>query len=113
PIWREMRFMRDQVIEKGDVIFECGGHHGCSAILLSKWVGPEGKVVTFEPLPSNFEILEKNVRLNRLANVDARMEASGSRAGSITFDAASSGISSNGKGTAVKVSRLDDYAHLN
>lgn len=112
PIWREMAFVRDTMIEKGDVIFECGGHHGCSAILLSNWVGPEGKIVTFEPVPSNFEILEMNVRLNRLGNVTPKMEAVGEKAGSITFDEASSGISANGKGRTVSVTCLDDYSYL-
>jgi FkbM family methyltransferase len=113
PIWREMGFVRDRMIQKGDVIFECGGHHGCSAILLSNWVGPDGKVITFEPLRSNFEILEKNVRLNSLSNVVPKMEAVGAKAGTITFDEAISGISSNAKGVAVRVSRLDDYGYLN
>jgi len=112
PVWREMRFMRDTLIQKGDVIFECGGHHGCSAILLSRWVGGEGKIVTFEPFPSNFEILTKNIGLNNLTNVDARMEAVGAKAGTITFDEASSGISATGRGVSVKVACLDDYAHL-
>lgn len=113
PIWREMGFIRDRMIAPGDVVFECGGHHGCSAILLSKWVGETGKVVTFEPLPSNFEILEKNVRLNSLANVIPKREAVGANAGAITFDEAISGISASGNGVSVKVSRLDDYAYLN
>jgi FkbM family methyltransferase len=113
PIWREMRFMRDQLIEIGDIIFECGGHHGCSAILLSIWVGEAGKIITFEPMAANFAILEKNIRLNQLANVIAKMEAVGANAGTISFDAPSSGISSNGQGATVKVCRLDDYASLN
>lgn len=33
PEWVEMRFVRDRLIEPGDVVFECGGHHGCTAIL--------------------------------------------------------------------------------
>ena len=76
-------------------------------------MGDSGKVVTFEPLSSNFEILQKNVRLNRLSNVIPKMEATGAKAGRISFDEASSGISSTGKGATVMVSRLDDYADLN
>ena len=33
PIWIEMRFTRDHMIERGDVILECGAHHGCTTIL--------------------------------------------------------------------------------
>lgn len=113
PIWLEMRFIRDHVIEAGDVVFECGGHQGCSTILLSSWVGPEGKVVAFEPSPPNFAILEKNVRLNRLKNVLPTREAVGAESGTITFDESSTAVTVRGKGVDVKVTRLDDYADLN
>ncbi len=113
PIWLEMRFIRDHVAQKGDVVLECGSHHGCSTILLSSWVGASGKVVAFEPFPANFEILEKNVRLNNLRNVLPRMEALGAASGTITFDEASSAVTSSGNGVHVKVSRLDEYEHLN
>lgn len=111
PVWREMRFVRDQMIVPGDVIFEAGGHHGCSVILLSRWVGDDGKVVTFEPLGNNFEILERNVRLNQLTNVVAKREALGATAGTIFFDEVLSGIGTTG--IPVPVARLDDYASLN
>lgn len=113
PIWLEMRFIRDNVIDEGDVVFECGGHQGCSTILLSSWVGDDGKVVTFEPSPPNFAILEKNVRLNHLKNVLPKREAVGAESGTITFDESSTAVTVKGKGVDVMVSRLDDYAHLN
>ncbi len=113
PIWLEMRFARDRIISKGDVIFECGAHHGCSTILLSKWVGPAGRIVTFEPEPSNFSTLQRNVELNHLANVSARRAAVGAEDGELRFDVAGSSIATNGKGVAVPVVRLDDFADLN
>jgi len=113
PVWLEMRFIRDHVAQKGDVVFECGSHHGCSTILLSSWVGDNGKVVAFEPFPANFEILQKNLDLNDLRNVQPRMEAVGAVPGTITFDESSSAVTSSGAGVDVKVSRLDEYEHLN
>ena len=92
---------------------ECGSHHGCSTILLSSWVGDSGKIVAFEPFPPNFAILEENVRLNDLRNVLPRMEAVGAASGTITFDESSSAVTSSGNGVDVKVSRLDEYEHLN
>jgi FkbM family methyltransferase len=113
PIWLEMRFIRDHLIEQGDIILECGGHHGCSAILLSKWVGVGGKVVTFEALPSNCDIIEKNIQLNGLKNVVLKREAVGANPGIMTFDEASSAINLLGRGIDVKVVCLDEYEHLN
>jgi FkbM family methyltransferase len=113
PIWLEMRFIRDYLIEQGDVILECGGHHGCSAILLSKWVGVDGKVVTFEPLPANCDIIEKNIHLNRLKNVVLKREAAGANTGIITFDEASSAVNLFGRGEDVRAICLDEYEHLN
>lgn len=98
PIWLEMRFIRDHVIQEGDVVLECGGHQGCSTILLSSWVGPGGKVVTFEPSPPNFAILEKNVRLNDLRNVLPIREAVGADSSTITFDESSTAVTVKGKG---------------
>lgn len=69
-------FFRSRV-QPGDVIFDVGGNCGQLALLFSKLVGAPGKVVTFEPLPSNFEILLRNLRLNDCQNVDARPIAIG------------------------------------
>jgi len=62
PVWVEMRFIMDHLIGQGDVVLECGGHHGCTAIVLSNWVGADGKVVTFEPHPANCGIIDKNIQ---------------------------------------------------
>lgn len=112
PVWLEMRFVRDHMVETGDVILECGGHHGCSTILLSRWVGTSGRVVSYEPFRPNFLILERNIRLNALQNVETRMEAVGAEDGTITFDESTSAVTSVGNGVTVKVTRLDDQAHL-
>jgi len=28
PVWPEMRFVRDHIVRHGDVVVECGAHHG-------------------------------------------------------------------------------------
>lgn len=113
PIWLEMRFIRDHLIEQGDVILECGGHHGCSAILLSNWVGVNGKIVTFEPFQENSDILEKNISLNGLKNVSLQRYAVGAEPGQITIEASMSAVNPEGKGIQVEVLSLDEYEHLN
>jgi FkbM family methyltransferase len=114
PVWIEMRFIKDHLVEKGDVIFECGGHHGCTAIVLSKWVGPFGKVITFEALPRNCDIIEKNIMQNRLQNVTLERKAVGAEIGKvIIYDLSNSSVALSNQGLEVDLTCLDDYEHLN
>lgn len=112
PRWLEMRFMKEQIITPGDVILECGSHHGCSTILLSRWVGDHGKVIGFEPVPANFKILQSNIELNKLKNVTPYMKGVGSAPGEIIFDQTLSGVSTSSKGIKVDIVALDDYEQL-
>jgi len=114
PDWVEMRFMRDHLIRQGDVVLECGGHHGCTAILLSNWVGPTGRVVTYEALPANCDIIEKNIQLNGIRNVILERKAVGAEQGLIHINAESnSSVDFSGGGIQVKLTCLDEYEHLN
>jgi FkbM family methyltransferase len=89
PDWPEMRFMRDRMVRPGDVVLECGGHHGCTAVMMSRWVGPSGRIVTFEPHPRNVEILRRNLELNGIANVTVRQNAVGAQRGKVAISDAS------------------------
>jgi len=110
----EMRFIKDHMIEPGDVVFDCGAHHGRTAILFSKWVGDDGKVVAFEPLPKNCDILAKNIGLNEITNVILEHQAVGAKRGRIRIDGVSdSTIIFSNQGMEVELTCLDDYAHLN
>ena len=52
----EMTFVKHNLVKPGDVVIECGGHHGAQTILLSRWVGDDGKVIVVEPIPENVAI---------------------------------------------------------
>jgi FkbM family methyltransferase len=73
-----MEFVRRNLVQPGGVVIECGAHHGAQSILLSRWVGPQGKVVAVEPMPENVSILKKNIELNGLSNVVVVDKAVGS-----------------------------------
>ncbi len=121
PVWIEMRFIKDHIVEKGDVIFECGGHHGCTAIVLSNWVGTcGGKVITFEALPRNCDIIEKNIKQNRLQNVTLERKAVGAESGKVIInDSSNSSVALFGQGVVnvkqveVELTCLDEYEYLN
>ena len=85
PVWIEMRFIRDNLVHPGDVVIECGSHHGCTTILLANWVGPEGSVYAYEPGRHNFEILKENMSLNNISNVHAINAAVGSGTSVVNF----------------------------
>jgi FkbM family methyltransferase len=55
--------------KEGDVVLDVGAHIGRYTIIASKRVGPTGKVIAIEADPSNFEMLNRNIELNRLTNV--------------------------------------------
>jgi FkbM family methyltransferase len=64
----------DEIIElftpkKGDVVVDIGAHMGRYTIISSKRVGENGKVIAIEAHPDNFEMLNRNIKLNKLTNV--------------------------------------------
>ena len=111
PVWAEMRFIRDNLIQPGDSVIECGGHHGCTVILLSHWVGAAGKILTFEASPANCKIIEKNIQINKLQNVRLEKKAVGSASGKVIMsDDSNSSVTIAGEGTEVSMVCLDEYA---
>lgn len=51
-------------LKEGDVALDIGGSFGIFALFMSSYVGPTGKVYSFEPGQFSFEQLSANVRLN-------------------------------------------------
>lgn len=68
-------------VSPGMVALDIGAHSGFYTLMLSKLVGPTGKVIAFEPLPANFRILEENVALNEITNVQLQQRAVGEHSG--------------------------------
>jgi len=64
-------------IKKGDVVLDIGANIGYYAVLFAEKVGKKGKVIAIEPDPINFEILQKNIKENKLFNVVAVQAAVG------------------------------------
>ncbi len=110
----EMAFVRDRMIEPGDVVLDCGAHHGRTAILFSHWVGDNGRVIAFEASPTNCDILAKNIAINGITNVSLERKAVGASDGRVRIDGVSdSTIIFSKQGTEVEITCLDNYANLN
>jgi FkbM family methyltransferase len=64
----------DEIIEhfnpkQGDIVVDVGAHIGRYTIIASKRVGENGKVIAIEAHPGNYEMLNRNIKLNGLTNV--------------------------------------------
>jgi FkbM family methyltransferase len=57
--------------KEGDIVIDVGAHIGPYTLKTSKRVGLNGKVVAIEADPENFNILNRNIQLNKFTNVIA------------------------------------------
>ena len=57
-------------LQLGMVVFDLGAHHGFYTLLAANLVGPTGRVIAFEPSPSERRKLIWHIRLNRCHWVD-------------------------------------------
>jgi FkbM family methyltransferase len=73
--FKTMTFHEDDILnyrftpKEGDIVVDVGAHIGPYTIIASKRVGSGGKVVSIEADPENFDLLSRNIQLNRLSNV--------------------------------------------
>jgi FkbM family methyltransferase len=100
-----------RLLRPGDVVFDVGANVGLYTLLASLRVGPEGRVVAFEPLPGNLDYLAQHLELNRVKNVEVVGAAVGRARGHSSFVAAGSrsmGRLGSGGSLEVDVVCLDD-----
>jgi FkbM family methyltransferase len=74
------RFLRPRM-----TVLDIGAHHGLYSLLASKKVGPQGRVIAFEPSPRERKALRLNLALNWSRNVSVYKVALGSDAGEADF----------------------------
>lgn len=70
---------------EGDTIVDIGANIGTETIYFASLVGSTGKVVAFEPLPTNFDSLKKTLSLNPHLNVCLYPYAVGDRCATLEF----------------------------
>lgn len=105
-----------KIIKKGDVVVDVGANIGYYTLIFAKLVGKEGKVFAFEPEPTNFNILKKNVKINEYENVTLINKAVSNKTGKMTLDLdeinkGGHSISKNNSEKTIEIEsiRLDDY----
>jgi FkbM family methyltransferase len=66
--WREHDVIERFNPAKGNVVIDVGAHVGRYTLLGSKLVGMSGKVIAVEAHPDNFQLLKRNLQLNKSDN---------------------------------------------
>ncbi|MFZ2199399.1 MAG: FkbM family methyltransferase [Microgenomates group bacterium] len=55
--------------KENPTIIDAGAHIGLT-VLYFKMLFPKARIIAFEPIPANFELLQKNIEENQLENVE-------------------------------------------
>ena len=72
-------------IKKGMTCLDIGSNIGYYALLESKIVETNGRVIAIEPSPQNFQYLKKNLEIQNIKNVDAYNFAASDKNGEVNF----------------------------
>lgn len=72
-------------LKKGSVFYDVGANIGIYSLLAADYVGPEGKVLAFEPNDLNLSYLRQSIALG-VHNVEVLDFAIGDKDGTLTFD---------------------------
>ena len=80
----ESKIMEEK-IEMGNIVVDVGANIGLHTLNMARIVGNTGQVFAFEPDPSNFEILKKNVKINNYRNIILEQKAVGDKHGRTTL----------------------------
>ena len=108
---RESAALLQALCRPGMTVFDVGANVGYFTLLLSRAVGLTGKVIAFEPDPSNLTNLRRNLRANAMDNVSVLAAAVTDKEGEACFEsAASMGRVCATGALSVRTCCLDDFS---
>ena len=85
PTASEMLKARDHGLHEGALVFDLGAHQAVIALMLSRIVGPAGRVIAVEPDPHSYRIANSNRILNEASNMTVIHAAASDTAGTSLF----------------------------
>lgn len=96
-----------KMIKEGMVVVDIGANIGYFTLIAAKLVGKSGIVYAFEPEPTTYELLCRNIELNNYTNIVSIQKAVSNKQGKIGFwvDKAGIAISSIAKDNVLAFSR--------
>src|ERR1035437_3567146 len=68
-----------KTVKPGDTVIDVGANVGALTVAMAKLVGPNGRVIAFEPQPETAALLERNAAQNGLDNVEIHRCATGDK----------------------------------
>jgi len=75
-------------LSAGDTYIDVGANYGVFSILASRIVGPQGRVICFEPNPQVHRVLQAMLAVNHIDNCEAMNVALSDAAGALTLSGA-------------------------
>lgn len=74
-----------RAIRPGAVVLDIGAQFGYFSLIAATQAGQEGKIYAFEPVPANFELLNRNIQMNGYTDIiHAAQKAIGDKQTSVT-----------------------------
>ena len=115
----EVRVEVERIASRGVNVIDIGANIGYYSILASRLIGPEKRVISFEPQATMVSKLRRNIEANALCNVDVFQYALADKSGTATFNLPPEGVEAFGSMHAngrfkvartveVEMHRLDD-----
>lgn len=104
-----------RLLKTGDIVYDIGANAGFWSLAFATLIGSSGCVFAFEPSPTNFARLERNVRSNGKTNIRCVQVAASDVQGIALFTEMGSGshilshAPPEAKCVRVSTARLDDY----
>lgn len=75
----------EAILRPGHTVVEAGANIGCFTLQFARLVGPQGRVLAFEPQRQVYHILCGNLALNGISNTDASLATVGAKMGQSTL----------------------------
>lgn len=85
PYEPEVYHLLARVLREGDTVFDVGANLGFFTVMAARLTGSTGRVVAFEPDPSNIGRLRHQLEINRLANVTVVDRPASDRVAEVDF----------------------------
>ena len=92
----ETAFIKERLLQKNNIVADCGSHHGLVSLIAAKEVGALGQVFAFEPLPNNADVIKENAILNSVDNITVEKLALGHSNSMVEFVNDSNGFIASG-----------------
>jgi FkbM family methyltransferase len=74
-----------ELVPPGAVVIDVGAHYGTYSLILSRLVGPAGRVIAIEPSTQAYNVLRHNIGINCIRNVDTIHAAVGAEQADMTL----------------------------